>query len=233
MFLNLLATQPTINLVQKVADAGADAVLVYNPGYFKEKMDFNACYRHFESIAAQSPVPVVLFNLLGHSQQDIPIDVVTALAANPKIAGILETGNDLARTCIICKETEQYSSRSGNPFHVVTLKASTYLPALSIGVSGVISTLANVLPFEVCQIGRLLKHGKWEEAQQLQWRLAGPCEAVTTTYGVPGLKAALREFLDIDTGSVRSPLRNLNEEEVKNLKNIFHHSGFFLDGKAK
>ena len=68
-----------------------------------------------------------------------------------------------------------------------------------------------------------------KEAQELQWRILYPNEAITKLFGVAGLKAALNEFLGIDTGKVRRPRRNLSQAEIKVLKRVFHSSGFFID----
>ena len=47
----------------KMAAAGADAVMVLTPCYFKNKMDVPALVGHYNKVADSSPVPVFLYNI--------------------------------------------------------------------------------------------------------------------------------------------------------------------------
>ena len=223
------ATGATVDLVHKVADAGADCAMVYAPGIGQDNFDYDGCLKHFETVANKSPIPIV-FHHLFTQKNPIPVELITELAPHPKIVGTVETGFDIARIGMICKETADYAIKYGNNFHVITQKAGTILPALSVGASGVISSLSNILPFEVCRLVELIEENKWQEAKELQWKLLGPSEACGA-HGVSALKAALKHFIGIDAGSVRSPLRNLTEEEVAELKRVFQNAGFFVDSE--
>jgi 4-hydroxy-2-oxoglutarate aldolase len=65
----------------------------------------------------------------------------------------------------------------------------------------------------------LFEQGQVAEAQRLQVLLAPANTAVTTTYSVPGLKAAL-EIVAGYGGHMRSPLQPLGEAERKRLAEI-------------
>ena len=56
-------TANTIELSCKMASAGADAVMVLTPCYFKTNMDVNALVEHYTAVADASPVPVFLYNI--------------------------------------------------------------------------------------------------------------------------------------------------------------------------
>jgi len=72
--------------------------------------------------------------------------------------------------------------------------------------------LANVFPQEVCDVQALFDAGQLDEARTLQAQLIPANNAVTTTYSVPGLKAAL-ELTTGYGGSPRLPLQPLNDHE--------------------
>jgi 4-hydroxy-2-oxoglutarate aldolase len=62
------------------------------------------------------------------------------------------------------------------------------------------------------------------QARALQLRAVETNTAVTTRYGVPGLKAAL-DMLGYYGGPVRSPLLPLTKEEQDTLKDILQRAG--------
>ena len=56
-------TSLTIDMSCRMAAAGADAVMVLTPCYFKNKMDVPALVGHYNKVADSSPVPVFLYNI--------------------------------------------------------------------------------------------------------------------------------------------------------------------------
>lgn len=56
------STRGTINATRRAANAGADAVLVRTPAFFKSQMTGEVFVRHFTAVADASPVPVLLYN---------------------------------------------------------------------------------------------------------------------------------------------------------------------------
>lgn len=161
------STVETLKLVKKMAQAGADACFVYNPTYFKDRMDDEAYLEHFRTIADNSPVPIILYNIPSHNDVDIPVDVVVQLAKHPNICGLLDTGGNITRISTICKKTAEKDNNNTKPFDVLAGSACFYLPALLCGCSGVMTSLANILPFELANMSELVKEGKLEKARKL------------------------------------------------------------------
>ncbi|GAC1566252.1 MAG: hypothetical protein NVS3B14_07230 [Ktedonobacteraceae bacterium] len=93
------------------------------------------------------------------------------------------------------------------------------MPALVVGAIGAVAALANIFPREVCRLHELFASAHMQEARLLQARLAPANTAVTTTYSVPGLKAALDILFDYG-GPPRSPLQSLTEQERARLATI-------------
>jgi len=84
---------------------------------------------------------------------------------------------------------------------------------------GAVAALANIFPGEVCRVEKLYGEGRLEEARELQARIVPANTAVTATYNVAGLKAAL-ELTAGYGGSPRSPLHPLTAEERIHLTTI-------------
>ena len=91
----LEATAATIALTARAADAGADAVLVLTPHYYKAQMTVDALRGHFEAVADASPVPVYLYSVPVLTGIPFPAALAPALAPHPNIAGMKESSGDL------------------------------------------------------------------------------------------------------------------------------------------
>ncbi len=72
---------------------------------------------------------------------------------------------------------------------------------------------------------RLYKDGNHTEAKALQMRLIEPTIAVTSRYGIPGLKAAM-DLFGYHGGGSRLPLLPITDAEIKEIENIFKNAGF-------
>jgi len=69
-----------------------------------------------------------------------------------------------------------------------------------------------------------LEAGNWDLATRLQKRLSPPAAAVTTQFGIPGLKAAM-EFVGLTGGYPRLPLLPATPPQVAELREIFRSAG--------
>jgi 4-hydroxy-2-oxoglutarate aldolase len=59
------STRETISLTRAAAAAGAHAVLVLNPFYYKGNMNHDELVRHYYDVADASTVPVLVYNMPG------------------------------------------------------------------------------------------------------------------------------------------------------------------------
>jgi 4-hydroxy-2-oxoglutarate aldolase len=78
------------------------------------------------------------------------------------------------------------------------------------------------------QIRTLVEQGQIEPARDLQLRMLPVNTAVTATYGVPGLKAAL-DMLGYFGGDPRPPLLPASEKERGEIREILKKAGL-LEG---
>jgi len=97
--------------------------------------------------------------------------------------------------------------------------APVFFPALCVGAVGGILAVANGVPQECIQIQTFFKKGKMDEARSLQNRLTPLAKAVTTTYGVGGLKMAM-DLAGYFGGDPRLPLKRPGKEVEEELKRM-------------
>src|SRR5438132_2185505 len=136
------STQAAIKASKRAAEHGADAVLVRTPGFFKTQMTNDAFVRHYTAVADASPVPVLLYNFTALTGVNLLPAAVVPLAAHPNIAGMKESGGDVAQIADLVSGTpDDFSVLAGSP--------STFYAALCVGAAGGILALGCVVP-EAC-----------------------------------------------------------------------------------
>lgn len=211
------STRETIALCVAMAEAGADAVIVVTPSYFRARMDAAAYERHYRQVAQASPVPVVLYSVPANTGIELPAPAVIRLAGEPGIIAIKDSGGNISRIAGLVGETPE-------AFQVLAGSASFFLAALTVGAVGCVAALANVAAEQVIELQDAFRAGNLGRARELQAQLLKPNHAVTAGYGVPGLKAAL-DLMGFYGGPVRSPLQSLGEAERGDLRKILETAG--------
>jgi 4-hydroxy-2-oxoglutarate aldolase len=194
----LESTRGTIALTRKVADLGADAVLVLTPCYYKGRMTPEALRRHFEAVADASPVPVYVYSVPAFTGISWPAGLASTLAAHPRIRGIKESSGDVGLLGRIAA-----SAPSG--FEVACGNAPVFYPALCAGATGGVLAVANCAPKAILSLYRAFVAGDHATARRLQDAIAPLATAVTATHGVAGLKLAMG-LVGLRGGTVRAPL---------------------------
>jgi 4-hydroxy-2-oxoglutarate aldolase len=200
------STRATIAATRRAAAAGVDAALVRTPSFFKPQMTTDAFVRHFTEVADASPIPVLLYNVTLYTGVNLLPDAVERLAVHPNIVGIKESGSDIGQIA-------EYVARTPSDFTVLAGSATTLVHALFAGCDGAILALASLAPAECVSLAALVREKRLEEATALQRRLMPLARSVGSTYGVPGLKAAL-ELIGYAGGAPRPPLRPVSSEVV-------------------
>lgn len=194
----------TIRMNKAAADAGADAVLVLNPTYYKGALTPDGLKAHFTAVADASSLPVMIYNMPGNSSFNIPAAVTVALSKHPNIAGIKDSGGAIAQI----SEVIGYSKPG---FSVFAGSGSFLMPTTIMGGKGGTLAVANIAPDFCAELFNLCVAGNYDKARQMQFDLIPLNAAVTAKFGVPGLKAAM-EYLGYFGGPLRLPFLPLKEE---------------------
>jgi 4-hydroxy-2-oxoglutarate aldolase len=192
------STRATISLTRRAADLGADGVLVLTPHYYKPQMTPEALRRHFAAVADASPVPVYLYSMTLFTGIPWPPALAADLATHPRIAGIKESSSDLG---LLGRILSSVPAR----FEVACGSAPVLYPALCIGACAGVLAVANCAPALCVAVYRAFVAGDHERARRLQAALTPLAVAVTATYGMGGLKAAV-DLAGLRGGHVRAPL---------------------------
>ncbi len=130
-------TQKTIEMTRRARALGADAALVVTPPYVRPTTE--GLIAHYEAIAADNSLPIIMYNVPGRTGVDMDIAVVEAMYKNPNIIGIKEARSDAARmTALLKYKTPDFAVLSGDD--------ATACRAMLAGADGLISVGSNVAP---------------------------------------------------------------------------------------
>jgi 4-hydroxy-2-oxoglutarate aldolase len=190
------STVTTIAEIKKAAAAGADAVLVITPNYYRSAITQETLVNYYTAVADASPVPVLLYSMPALTGIKIEPQTIARLSEHPNIIGVKDSSNDVAgfeETVRLCPQD----------FAVMTGNGTVLFDALQAGATGAILAVGCVVPQICVQIFR-------EADSALQSKLTPLAAAVTTKYGIGGLKAAL-DMAGYKGGTVRAPLQPPNE----------------------
>ena len=211
------STRQTIATTLHAADAGADAALVVTPHYYGPKMTADSLVQHYTKVADASPIPVLIYNVPKFTNVNVDAVAVARAAQHPNIVGMKDTSGNITQLA----ETVHLA---GPDFQVLAGAAGFLLAGLAVGAVGGILALANIAPEMGLEVLRLFEAGAQEEAAELQRRMIPVNHAVTSRFGIAGLKAAM-DMLGYYGGPVRSPLLGLSEDERQTLRAILQEGG--------
>lgn len=209
------STTGTINEIRKAADAGADAVLVITPHYYRSAIHQKTLVDYYTAVADASPVPLLLYSMPALTGIKIEPETVARLAEHPNIIGVKDSSNEIAafdETLELCPPD----------FAVLTGNGTVLFDALVAGATGGILAVGCVVPQICIEIYRAIKAGEHEHAAELQSKLTPLAAAVTTRFGIGGLKAAL-DMAGFHGGIVRAPLQMPDEDAQREIRHLLKH----------
>ena len=120
-------------------EAGADAALMVPPYYNRPSQE--GIYRHFEALAQDAPLPIVLYNVPARTVTDIlPDTLVRIVAAFPRVFVAVKDASG------VLQRVSQHRTALGPDFCQLSGNDDLALPYNATGGVGCISVTANVAP---------------------------------------------------------------------------------------
>jgi dihydrodipicolinate synthase/N-acetylneuraminate lyase len=192
--------------------AGADAVVARPPVSFPVK----DLLPWFQGLLEGLEGPLILYNMPSTTNVSIPLDVVAKLIGHPRLAGIKDSENNVARL------EELLRRFGGDPHFSIFVGVGTLMErGLKLGAKGIVPSVGNLIP-DVCQdLCASARRGDWPEVE----RHAARMNAVAALYqngrtlgqSLVALKAALH-CQGLCAPHVLPPLLPLPEIEVEGLR---------------
>lgn len=220
------STRATIRQTRAAADAGADAVLVQPPSFYKPLMTPAALRDHYLAVAEASPVPVLMYQVPPRfSGVELEPGLVAEVARHPNVAGIKDSSGDLRTLGALID-----ACRGG--CSVLAGSGAILYAAMEMGAVGGILAVSLLLPRECADLVTAFEHERYGEAGRLQERIAPLHKAVVGELGVPGVKAAL-DTLGMHGGAPRPPIQPLRNRDAGKLADALAAAGILPNPVAE
>lgn len=171
-------TRVAIANVKAAREAGADAVLMVPPYYNRPGQE--GIFRHFEAVAAECALPIVLYNVPARTVTDIlPETMARIVKAFPgKVVGVKDASGVIPRVSLVRQLIgADFCQLSGNDDMALAFNAH--------GGVGCISVSANVAPRLCADFQAACRDGDYARALALQDQLY-PLHAALFTDASPG-----------------------------------------------
>jgi 2-dehydro-3-deoxy-D-pentonate aldolase len=155
-------TKEMVELARHAESAGADAVLVVSPFYWK--IGEEALFKHFATVAESVGIPVVIYNLPMLTGIDLSPSLIARIAAEcPNVSGLKDTVTEYLHTVGALREVK----RVRPDFSVLSGWEDLILPSLLAGADGSICAFANVAPELLVELVRSARVGDLGRAAEL------------------------------------------------------------------
>jgi 4-hydroxy-tetrahydrodipicolinate synthase len=196
------STATSVDRARWISGLDVDALLVASPSYVRPTQE--GLFRHFEAIAANSKIPVLLYNVPGRTAVDLLPATVARLSRVPRIAGIKEAVGEPTRV-------RELVAACGADFKVLSGDDLTARDAIGVGAVGVISVTANVAPRAMADMVAAALRGERAVATQIDQRLVALHRNLFVESNPIPVKWAVSR-MGLMGGTLRLPLTELSPE---------------------
>jgi N-acetylneuraminate lyase len=215
------STRQSRELAAHAAEIGADAISSTPPSYFKPS-DAETLTDCIAEIASGAPeLPYYYYHIPAMTGVTVPMAEFLETAAEriPNLAGIKFCSADMheMRRCMLI--------RNGR-FEMLSAWDEMLLSGLATGARAAVGSTYNfAAPIYQAMI-EAVAHGDLETARQKQDQAILMIDTIFAVCGRAGLKTMMSLF-GIDCGPHRPPIRNIDPEQVGQLKSRLKTIGFF------
>lgn len=197
------STADSISHTKNAEKLGVDGIMLVAPYYNKPSQQ--GLYRHFSTIASETKLPILMYNIPGRSAVNMTAETTIALSKTKNIRAMKEASGNLEQMAYIIEGTD-------NDFAVYSGDDGLTLPLLAIGGKGVVSVAAHVVGQEMQQMISAFKSGRLIEAAAMHRTLLPLIDALFISPNPVPLKYALKK-LGVNCGGVRLPLVGYGDQE--------------------
>lgn len=204
-------TMSLLNSIKNQDFNGVDGILSVVPYYNKPNQ--RGMKAHFEMIADNSPVPVVLYNVPGRVGVNLQASTCVELAKHPNIVAVKEASGNLQQIMEILRD-KPYD------FDVLSGDDGITQPMMSLGAKGVISVAANAYPDLFSEMVKSMMTKDYETALLLHYKTLKMNNLIFADGNPAGIKC-LMSYQNLCKNILRLPLVTVNENVRIDIENEF------------
>lgn len=191
--------------------SGADGILSVTPYYNKPTQ--KGLELHYKTIAAETELPIILYNVPGRTGVNMTAQTTLKLANEVKnIVAVKEASGDLNQQSYILRDRP-------DDFLVLSGDDGLILPQIAMGLDGVISVVGNAFPKEFSLLIKYVQGNNLSQAQAIHYKFTEIIDNLFVEGNPGGVKAALH-ILGIIDNNLRLPLAPVSDKTYGKLNEL-------------
>jgi 4-hydroxy-tetrahydrodipicolinate synthase len=195
-------TAESIHMTRAAEARGAHGIMLVNPYYNKPGQA--GLYAHFSTIAKETGLPVMLYNIMPRSSINLETPTLLRLAEIPNIVAVKEASGSVPQISDVCRlKPEGFRVYSGDD--------GITLPILSLGGHGLVSVAAHVVGAQLKEMIEAFENDP-KRAREIHHQLTPAFKALFSAPSPVPVKYATSKR-GFDCARVRLPLVELSDDE--------------------
>lgn len=195
-------TAESIHLTRLGEQTGAHGIMLVNPYYSKPSQA--GLYAHFSTIARETNLPVMIYNIQPRSAINLETPTLIKLAEIPNIVAVKEASGSIPQISDVCRLAPK-------GFRVYSGDDALTLPVLSLGGHGIVSVAGHVVGREIKEMVDMFLTNPIH-SYRIHHRLTPLVKAIFSSPNPGPIKYAI-STRGFDCDSVRLPLVELTDDE--------------------
>ena len=207
----------SIGFSKLYATYGVDFVVACLPCSYRLSTD--EIRHYYESLAEESALPLILYNIPSITGMSIPLEVISGLSEHPNIVGLKDSERDFER---MTNMIEVFRDRVD--FAYLCGWAAQSAAALRMGADGIVPSAGNLIPESYTGLYEASRKGEESVAQALQAYTDKLSLIYQEGRSIGGSLSALKTLLShrgLCQPYMWCPLLECDEEDVRQLVNAY------------
>jgi 4-hydroxy-tetrahydrodipicolinate synthase len=190
------STRDAIRRARMVRDLKVAALQV-TPVHYLFRPDDDAMQQHFKTVAEETGMPVIIYNVVPWSYLS-PALLVRIMRAVPGVIGVKQSAGDLKLVADLLN--------TADPHHLILSAVDALLyPSFALGAHGSIAAILTAAPRACVQLWDAVKSGDHKRALDIHRRLL-PLWNVMVGDNLPACTKAAQSLQGCDAGLPRAPM---------------------------
>ena len=206
------STKRAIELTKYAKELGADAALSTCPYYNKPTQ--RGIFEHYKAIATEAKFPMMLYNVPSRTGTNIEPETVEQLLQFEEIVAIKEATGSI-------KQMIKIKELCGDRIAILSGEDHLILPMLSIGATGVVSVVANIMPRDMADLIKAFETKNFNTAFDLHSKLYDVSRNMFIEGNPVTVKTAMKILGLVENDDVRLPLVSSEQKTIDKLIKLF------------
>lgn len=203
----------SLDYLRAAEENGADALLSMPPTYVLKATDAELA-RRFETLAAASELPIVLYNSPRRAGVSLDVDQIEMLLDTANIIGIKESNRDFFHHSHLLDRLADRLSVMTGPCHYI-------LPAYALGARGFIATGPEFITAKPSDLARMGTGAPDAAYRRAHIQLTAIYEALMATATWPAAFKAALTLIGLPAGVPRDPVMAATPADIGRLRGVF------------